>query len=70
MIKLKNEILFYLRVKNQYTVKQVAELSGLNYTLYSDLENGRKNLGIKTAWSLADLYDISIDEIVGRVPLQ
>lgn len=64
-----NEILFYLRVKNQYSRRDVAELSGMNYTLYTDLEAGRRSLGLSTAWRLADLYDISIDEIVGRVPL-
>lgn len=55
-----------LRTKKKFTQTVVAEKIGITRPSYNHLETGVNNPSIKTLWDLADLYDRSIDYIVGR----
>lgn len=46
------------RHKEGLTQKQLSELSGIPQGHISDMENGKRNIGIKTAKRLAEVLDI------------
>lgn len=58
-------ILFY-RKQNHYTQVELAKLLGGSDSLVSNYENGYSTPDIFTIWKLADIFDISIDDLVGR----
>lgn len=48
-------------------VADLARFTNLNKSMFSDLKNGRKNtLNIEALIKIADYFDISLDELVGR----
>lgn len=49
--------------------RQVAEELGATQTTISHWETGRRTPDIVTAELLAGLYGLTLDELVGRVPL-
>ena len=50
--------------------KDVASVIGCSVTVYSRYETGDREPGIDTLIRLADFYNISLDELVGRTPMQ
>jgi transcriptional regulator with XRE-family HTH domain len=53
--------------KNNIKIADLARNTGLNKTLFSDLKNGRsKTLSIDRLIIIADYFNISLDELVGR----
>ncbi len=58
--KLKN-----LRVQNKYTQKYVAEKLGISVQSYLSYEKGKTLPKVKNAIKLANLYDVSMDFLIG-----
>lgn len=53
-----------LRKKNGYTQEQVAEQIGVSRQAVANWEKGESNPDIEKCIALADLYDVSVDELV------
>lgn len=51
-----------LRKSRGITQAQICEYSGLSQKYISDIENGKRNLGIDTIVMLANFFDISIGD--------
>ena len=59
------ENLKYFRKKNKLTQQQLADKTGLNQRTYSDYERGKTEPSIKILITLAKLFTISVDALVG-----
>ena len=55
-----------LREYNFWTQKYVASKLNISQRSYSHYESGQRSVPIDILLKLADLYDVSIDYIVGR----
>lgn len=55
-----------LRIDNGYTQKQIGEYLGISQNTYSQYEIGILNYPIDVLIKLADLYNVSIDYLLGR----
>ena len=61
MLRLKEE-----RIKHKMTQEQVAQFLGLSRGAYANIENEKRQCDIEVYIRLADLYNISIDYLLGR----
>lgn len=57
-----------LRESKHITVTEVSKLLDVSIQFVYALERGEKKISLYTAIKLADLYNISLDELVGRTP--
>ena len=64
-IKIAENIRFF-RKQAGLTQEELAARFGSRKTLISNYEIGRNTPNIETLWELADIFDITIDELVGR----
>lgn len=64
-IKIAESIRFF-RKQAGLTQEELAARFGSRKTLISNYEIGRNTPDIETLWELADIFDITIDELVGR----
>ena len=64
-IKIAENIRF-LRKQAGLTQEELAARFGSRKTLISNYEIGRNTPDIETLWELAHIFDITIDELVGR----
>lgn len=55
-----------LRIDKGYTQKQIGEYLGISQNTYSQYEIGVLNYPVDVIIKLADLYEVSIDYLVGR----
>lgn len=55
-----------LREDNDLTQTQLAKMLGMSQTGYSKYETGENDIPTQILIKLADLYDTSIDYILGR----
>lgn len=60
-INLKN-----IRKKNNYNQKDFAKLLNVKQRTYASWERRENNLPINIAFKIADLFDVSLDEIYGH----
>ena len=65
MLDLQKNIQFYRKALNLTQSELAAKLNGKK-SLVSNYENGYSTPDIKTLIKLADIFDISLDELVGR----
>lgn len=56
-----------LRAENNLRQEDVADNLGISRVNYNRYENGIHNFPLEILWALADLYDVSLDYLVGRV---
>jgi len=63
-IKIAENIRFF-RKQAGLTQEELAARFGSRKTLISNYEIGRNTPDIETLWELADIFDITIDELVG-----
>ena len=63
---LKFENIRNLRNDHGYTQKQVGEYLGISQNTYSQYEIGVLNYPVDVLIKLADLYDVSVDYLLGR----
>jgi len=54
------------RAEAQLTQEQVGAACGMDKTSIGKYENGLSCMDYETAWDLADLYGVSLDELGGR----
>lgn len=55
------------RMKNSLSMSELSKLTGLSSGQISDIENRRKtDLRLSTLIKLADVLDVSLDDLVGR----
>ena len=64
-IKIAENIRFF-RKQAGLTQEESAARFGSRKTLISNYEIGRNTPDTETLWELADIFDITIDELVGR----
>ncbi len=54
------------RLKNNYKQQDIAKLLKISKSGYGFYESGRNEPNVKTLCKLADIYHITLDELVGR----
>lgn len=59
-----------LRIDRGYTQQQVAQYLNIKQNTYSQYEIGVLNYPIDTLMKLADLYDVSVDYLLGRTAVK
>lgn len=60
-----------IRIRKGFTQKQVADVIGCLPSVYSRYETGAREPSIVVLNDIADLFEVSVDELVGRdVPLR
>ena len=57
-----------LRIAHKFTQEQVAEVLCMSQNTYSEWETGKTKLDIERLYQLADLYSVSIYEILDESP--
>ena len=55
-----------IRIERNLTQKQVADAIKVSRVVYNRYENGTRSIPIEILWDLADLYNETIDYLVGR----
>lgn len=55
-----------LRKSNNYTQKYVADKLGITYQSYQAYEKGKSLPSLQSFISLAELFDVSLDSLIGR----
>lgn len=56
----------YFRKKNEKTQKEIADFLGLTQTAYGNYELGKRQIMPNNLAKLADLYGVSVDDLIGR----
>lgn len=64
--KIISRVLKELREQYQFTQKQVAEKLGVVYQTYQSYELGINLPSLENFVKLADIYDVSLDYLLGR----
>ena len=64
------DIVKQLREKNNYSIKDVATGTKMQYTMCREYESGDRRLGMSAAIKFADFYNVSIDYLLGRPTAQ
>ena len=59
-----------IRTKHGVSQKTVADALGCSTTVYSRYETGSRQPPLETLIALADFYQMSLDELVGRTPME
>lgn len=54
-----------LRIKNGYTIKQLAEKLGVSPRTYSNYERGKSKIPVKKLIEICLIYNVSADYILG-----
>lgn len=54
------------RISKNFTQEEFAELISISPTFMSDIENGKRKLGLKTLFKVASVFNLSIDYLVGN----
>lgn len=55
-----------LREDNDLKQVQIAKMLNIKQNTYSQYENEKREIPISLLWKLADIYETSIDYLVGR----
>lgn len=55
-----------LRENNDYTQKQIAEYLLCDQSVYEKYEEGERPVPLELVVKLAELYNVSVDYVVGR----
>ncbi|MCI1999575.1 MAG: helix-turn-helix domain-containing protein [Clostridia bacterium] len=59
-----------LRKENKMTQTELGKRLNYGYTAISNYETGRNEPGIKELIALADIFNVSVDYLIGRVDLK
>lgn len=54
-----------LRIENNYSQKEIAELMGIAQVTYSHYELGRRSVSIQNLVKIAQIYNVSVDYLLG-----
>ncbi len=55
-----------LRIKSNYMQKEIAALIGVSVRTFQDYEHGNTEPNIEKLIKLADIFNVSLDYLVGR----
>ena len=58
-----NSKLKEIRLKNNYTSKDIADILGISKPFYSQIENGRRRLTYDMAVRIANIFKMKPDEL-------
>lgn len=58
---IKREWLKDLRKEMKLNTREIAELLGISFQHYNDIENGRRNPSIELSLKMADFFDTSLE---------
>ncbi|MBE6159706.1 MAG: helix-turn-helix transcriptional regulator [Lactobacillales bacterium] len=58
-----NSKLKKIRMKNNYTSKNMADILGISKPFYSQIENGRRRLSYDMAVKIANIFKMKPDEL-------
>ena len=61
-----SQILKNFRINKGYTQKELSQLLGLGQTTVANYENGLRSPDIGTLVAIANVFNISLDELIGR----
>ena len=68
-MKVFQERLFALRKECEYTQREVAQMLGISQPSYIRYENGTSQPNLQTLAKIADIFDVSVDYLLGREKL-
>ncbi len=68
-MKVFQERLFALRKEFEYTQRDVAKMLGISQPSYIRYENGSSQPNLQTLSNIADIFDVSVDYLLGREKL-
>ena len=54
-----------IRLRKGYTQEQVAQYLMISRAAYTNIENGKRDPDTKTLQMLSDLFDVTVDELLG-----
>lgn len=63
------ERLKYYRMKYEKTQEQIAKELGISQSTYGNYEAGNRKPDIETIAKIADIYETSVDNILGRTDI-
>ena len=69
------DVMYQLRIRDlredsDMNQTQVAEILQVHQTTYSDYELGKLNVPVSALHTLADLYNVSVDYLLGRTDIK
>jgi DNA-binding XRE family transcriptional regulator len=53
-----------LRSEMGLNTREIAELIGISYTHYNDIENGRRNPSVELSIEMAEFFDVPIEKFL------
>ena len=68
-MKVFQERLFALRKEFEYTQREAAQMLGISQPSYIRYENGTSQPNLQTLAKIADIFDVSVDYLLGREKL-
>ena len=60
-------ILKTYRTEQKLKQSEVAKAVGVTQQCVSEWENGKTEPTLTCLWKIADLFDVSVDELIGRI---
>lgn len=60
------ERLKQFRIERKFSQAQLAKMLHIDRTVYCRYENGRREIPVEILWNLADIYETTIDYLIGR----
>lgn len=60
----KREWLKALRKEQEMKTREIADLFGISFQHYNDIENGRRNPSIDLAYDIAEFFDFPVEKIL------
>jgi putative transcriptional regulator len=60
----KREWLKQLRKEQKISTREIAELLGISFQHYNDIENGRRNASVQLAMEIAEFFDFPLDRLL------
>jgi transcriptional regulator with XRE-family HTH domain len=63
---IKREWLKSLRHARKLKTREVAEIFGISFQHYNDIENGRRNPSVSLSMEIAKFFDVSVELFLGE----
>lgn len=60
----------YLRNKYEFTQEEIAQKIGIKQPTYCNYEKGKHTPNLETICKIADIYNTSIDLLIGRTDIK
>ena len=60
---IKREWMKKARKEEELTTREIAEIFGISYQHYNDIENGRRNPSIQLSLEMAEFFEVPIERL-------